>query len=133
MLRRSLMILYIAATQASSLYVATQDISRCVGSILLRINASLEYISDYLCIQQNPSRDAGISCSLPGASPRLKYQVAIRGFRRCDLGLQCDPFLLLQVPLPGCQDYHRLGESYHILCDDLFCQGSSLLKTRGSD
>ena len=66
MLRRSLMTLYIAATQASSLYVATQDISRCVGSILLRINASLEYISDYLCIQQNPSRDAGISCSLPG-------------------------------------------------------------------
>lgn len=29
----------------------------------------------------------------PGASPRLKYQVAIRGFRRCDLGLQCGPSL----------------------------------------
>ena len=67
MLRRPrFMTLYIAAIQASSVYVATQDTSRCVGSILLRINASLEYISDYLCIQQNPSRDAGISCSLPG-------------------------------------------------------------------
>lgn len=64
--RTRLMTLNVVANQARSLYVATQDISRCVGSILLRINASLEYISDYLYIQQNPSRDAGISCSLPG-------------------------------------------------------------------
>ena len=32
----------------------------------IKINSSLEYISDYLLIQESPSTDAGTSCILPG-------------------------------------------------------------------